>query len=142
MARAHYSQARGAGYSGLYEYIKERYQVEDLTLSTIKDGYYYESKALLGDNFKQIDRSLFAVYSSDTPVRVRYSKSDLYVKTQVEYLRSIGKITEEAEVKEIEIPKPRIGFKKRLLHNAFLYRIGLILFKKGSGARNFLKKFL
>ena len=142
MARAHYSQARGAGFSALYEYIKEKYRVEKLTLATLRDGYYYESKALLGDNFKDIDKALMQIWDAEPPVRVKYSKADRYLKAQVEYLNSLGKITDDRAKMIVEIPKPIIGFKKKLLHNTFLYRIGLILFKKGSCARNFLKKFL
>ncbi len=141
MARAHYSQAKNSGYSELFAYIKESYGVSDLQLSTAKDGICYAYKTLLGDNFTQVDRVLLSICDSEKPVNVTFKKSDKYTQISVKYLTLIGKISKDSD-STVKIPSFEISIKKKLLHNALLYKIGLILFKKGSRARNFLKKFL
>ncbi len=142
MSRAHYSLAKASGYTELFDYIREKYGTKNLSLSTARDGSCYENKALLGDNFKEVDSALLSVYDSEKPTRCAYSKKDKYTARSVEYLRGINKVTNDKTKSEVIIPHFVISFKQRLLHNAILYRIGLILFKKGSRMRNFLKKFL
>lgn len=142
MARSHYSVAKGAGYEALFPYIKEKYGVRELSLSTVKDGAAYEKKVLLGDNFNEIDALLLAISERDTPARVKFPRRTPYIARTVEELRGYGTVTESKDAELVVIPSFRIPFKKKLLYNAFLYRLGLIFFKKGSRARNFLKKFL
>lgn len=142
MARSHYSVAKGAGYDALFPYIKEKYGVDKLSLSTVRDGAAYEKKVLLGDNFGEVDALLLSISERDTPARVKFPRRTPYIARAVDELRGYGKITDSKDAELIAIPKYRIPLKKRLLYNAFLYRLGLIFFKKGSRARNFLKKFL
>ncbi len=142
MSRAHYSQARGGGHTELFDHIKEKYGVDKLSLSNLEDGKYYEKKGLLGDNFAEVDRALLEIHDSGKPVRVKYSKRDLYTQRSVEYLDSMGKITQSKEAKEITIPKFKIKKRNKFIHNPLVYRLGLIFFKKGSRARNFLKKHM
>ena len=142
MARSHYSSAKAGGYTNSFNIIKEKYGVEKLKLSTVKDGSCYEHKILLGENFPDVDRVLLEIYDSKSPVRVEYSKKDGYTVGAVEYLRNIGKISDDPSLPLVKIPKFKIRFKKRLIHNYVVQRIGLILFKKGSKSREFFKKFL
>lgn len=142
MCRSHYSFAKSGNYNDLFPYIKEKYNVKELRSSTVRDGAKYESKRLLGENFNEVDRALLSIYKSETPVRCKYCKRDGYVARAVEYLRSLGKITFDASADELVIPKFRISFKNRLIHNKLLQRIASFFFKKGSRAREFLKKYL
>jgi hypothetical protein len=142
MSRSHYSVAAGADYKALYPYIKEKYGVSELTYSTFRDGEAYEKKVLLGDNFNEVEELLLSVSERKDAVRVKFSRRIPYIYRAVKSLRGYGKITESKEAELVKIPKYRIPLKKRFLYNAFLYRLGLVFFKKGSKARNFLKKFL
>lgn len=142
MARAHYSVARGAGYLSLYPYIKEKYGIKSLSLSTVRDGEVYEHKILLGDNFEEVDSILLGISCGNEPVRVKYPRRTPYIARAVRELTKEGMITTDTSAKLVVIPKYKIPFKKKLLYNAFLYKMGLIFFKKGSRARNFLKKFI
>ncbi len=142
MSRSHYSVAAGAGYKALYPYIKEKYGVSELALSTLYDGAAYEKKVLLGENFSEIEELLLSISEREDAVRVKFPRKIPYISRAVRSLRAYGKITESKEAELVKIPKYRIPLKKRFLYNAFLYRLGLIFFKKGSKTRNFLKKFL
>lgn len=142
MARAHYSQAESAKYTELFPYIKEKYDVEKLSFSTVRDGSIYEHKKLLGDNFEEIDSLLLQIHDSDSKVRVRSLSKDRYIIDSINYIKNKGKITEDSTAPIIVIPKFKISLRQKLIHNAFLYRLGLIFFKKGSKCREFLKKFI
>ena len=142
MARSHYSIASGAGYEALFPYIKEKYGVTKLSLSTVSDGAAYKKKILLGDNFEEIDSLLLSISERKDAIRVKFSYRTPYIAHAIEELERYGKITDSKDAELIVIPKYRIPFKKRVLYNALLYRLGLIIFKKGSKARNFLKRFL
>ena len=142
MSRSHYSVAKGAGYYDLFPYIKEKYGVEKLSFSTYKDGAAYEAKILLGDNFNEVEEILYSISVSEHSFRVKYSQSSPYIETSIKELSRYGKISESADNPIIVIPKYKIPLKKRIIYNAYVYRLGLIFFKKGSWARNFLKRFL
>ena len=142
MSRSHYSVAQGLGYESLFPYIKEKYGVDKLSLSTVRDGEAYEKKVLLGDNFSEIEALLLSISERKDAVRVKFPRHTPYIEWAVSELSEYGKITDSKSAELVVIPKFRIPFKKRLIYNAFLYRLGLIFFKKGSKARNFLKKFL
>ena len=142
MARTHYSQAKSAGYKELFPYVKEKYGIEKLSGYTLKDGACYRSNVLLGSNFEEVDRALLAVYNAPSPVRCRYSKRDTYTARAVSALKRLRRITDEKSAPEISVPRFKITLRKRILHNALVYRIGAILFKKGSRLRAFLKKFV
>ena len=142
MARTHFSSAKSAGYAGLFPYIKKKYRTDKLERSTASDGKFYRSTELLGVNFLDVEGALLSIYDSKVPVRCTYSKKDKYTHLAVSYLKELGKITCDPEAPLVEIPRFRIGIKKRIIHNPLVFRIGDTLFKKGSKARRFLKKFM
>ncbi len=139
MSRTHYSYARAGKHKELYGYIKDRYQVEELNVSTKKDGELYAKNQLLGDNFLDIDKALRKIYFTKANVTVMYDKSDLYVSRTMKYIERMKHDVTETERKTLFVPKKIISAKNRFLHNHFVYNIGLRLFKKGSKIRAFLK---
>lgn len=142
MARSHYSHARSKKYLGVIPYIKERYGVEKLSMSTFKDGSAYTKNKILAENIADIDKALRELYRvSDKPTDAHYDKKDAYVCRSIEHMCSYqGKIVAWARDARLSIPKSQISLKTRFLHNHVVYGMGMILFKKGSKIRAFLKK--
>ena len=142
MARSHYSSAKAGKFESLYEIIKEKYGVEKLELSKAKDGSAYIKKLLLGENFSEIDSIFMSLWDSTVKQTVLYRGEDVYIKRNIEFLESKGKIIRTKNNPDAIIPSFKVPLKEKLIHNAFVYKVGLMLFKKGSKSRNFLKKFI
>ncbi|MBQ8738659.1 MAG: glycosyltransferase family 2 protein [Clostridia bacterium] len=142
MARSHYSHAKQNKYLDLIPYIKERYNCTKLRPSTFRDGSAYTKNKILAENFTEIDASLLALYKiSDNPTDVLYDRSDSYVARSIDYMRKQqGKIIAYSADATVKIPQAEISFKTKFLHNHIVYIAGMILFKKGSKIRKFLKK--
>ena len=140
MSRTHYSYAVSAGYTAAYEIIKKAYRVEKLAKSTMRDQSAYVNNCLLGSNFEQVDAALREVYFDEGVREVRCDRRDQYVLRTLSYLASKGRTVRISDTAEVSIPKQRTSLKNRLLHNYYVYTLGMILFKKGSRLRAFLKK--
>ncbi|MBO5357434.1 MAG: glycosyltransferase [Clostridia bacterium] len=139
MSRTHYTYAKTNKHTDLYQYIKDKYQVEKLQTSTKKDGELYAKNQLLGDNFLDIDKALRKIYFTNSNVTVIYDKSDLYVSRTMKYIERIKHDITDTERKTLMVPKKIISAKNKFLHNHFVYSMGMLLFKKGSKMRAFLK---
>ena len=139
MSRTHYSYAKAIKEESLYPYIKKKYCVDKLHTSTKKDGELYRKNKLLGENFPIIDKELRTIYFTKGNVTVIYDKTDLYVSRTMKYIERIKHDTTETERKTLMVPKSVVSFKNKLLHNPFVYSMGMVLFKKGSKTRAFLK---
>lgn len=141
-ARFHYSRARAEKYSDLYDYIKEQYGVFKNQKAKGKDSRAYFSKKLLGDNFEEVEKSLKSLWQSSSAKNVEY-KNDAYTKASIKFLLSEGKITADStHPYDIKIPKLKSSLKHKLIYNPFLYRIGLLVFRKNSKIRGKLKKHI
>ena len=144
MARTHYSSARSAGFSDLYPLTKDKYGIDKLRISKFSDGKVYSRAELLGVNFKDIDDALSEIYLSKSNVTVNYDTSSKCVSRIIDFLSDVTdkKITYRKKGAEITVPKAKNKLIDRIIHNIFVYRIGLVLFRKGSKTRNFLKRHL
>ena len=124
--------------------IKEKYGVEKLQLSKFSDGKAYTKSELLGKNFPEIDAALTDIFLTKDNITINYDKSSVFISRIISTLSAIS----EKEIKyrkknaDITVPKAKNKFIDIIIHNDFVYKIGLILFKKGSRARNFLKRHL
>ena len=144
MARTHYSSARSGKFYSLYPLIKETYQVKKLELSRYSDGKVYTKSELLGENFPEIDSALTELFYKNTDVKAKYDRASVFLTKILSSAASLTdkKIEYEKKNFEIEIPKPKNKIINRIIHNSLVYRLGILLFKKGSRARNFLKRHL
>jgi glycosyltransferase involved in cell wall biosynthesis len=142
MARSHYSTAKSCNFSNLYSVIKEKYNVDKLEFSKLKDGKAYTKKALLGENFLEIERIFLSLWNSSVKQTVSYCGKDTYIKNNIAFLESRGKIVCTNKGADVKIPSFDIRLKSKLIHNTLVQKLGLIFFKKGSKAREFLKKFI
>ena len=143
MARAHYSQAKENKFGALFERIRLCYGVDRLTAARASDSKLYASNTLLGNNLERIDACLLTAWRSPRPVSVWHDPRDRYTDRCVKLLSEREKITlAKKESAKIAIPREEIPWRKKIVHNEYVYRLGLILFKKGSRLRAFLKKFV
>ena len=141
MSRSHYSHAKANKYCHLYDYIKEKYHIDFLKRSTFKDQSAYSKNKVLPVNLPEIEAALLELWRSEDEQVICLCKSDDYTKKSVRYMRALGK-----KIKIIKggkpLPRPRVKLKDRIIMNKFVYTLGLILFKKGSRVRAFLKKHI
>ncbi len=142
MARSHFSHAKSKKYPSAIPVIKERYGIEALRTSTFKDGSAYTKNRILPENLAEIDKALRQLFrDSDKPTDAFYQKSDDYTCRSIEHMcKHQGKIVAWSKEAKTIIPRAQISFKTRFLHNHIVYSAGMILFKKGSKIRAFLKK--
>ena len=142
MSRTHYSYARAGGYTELYEYIKEKYSVNELKKSTLKDGRAYSKCRIIGSNIEEIDSTLIKIMNSDSVSYVDPKKLDPYARNTVEYLNNKWGRVKFSNKPDTHIERERISIKQKIVHNYLLYTMGTLLFPKGSRIRSFLKKVI
>ena len=106
---------------------------------TLKDGSVYSVSELLGDNFSEIDASLTEIYDASRPLTARFEKHSRCI-TRI--LKSMKHPVAYSRYGEFTVPRRDIRLRDRIIHNPIVYRVGMILFKKGSKLRNFLKRHL
>ena len=139
MSRTHFSHAKANGYLHLYDLIKNRYNVDKLKTSTFHDNSAYSDNRLIPENFEEIDKFLYTVFNSKGKVYVDPRTEYNYTSLTLDYINSMhGNIVYSKQ--GMSVPKPRIKLKNKILMNKFVYSLGLLIFKKGSKIRAFLKK--
>ena len=141
MARTHYSHARAGRLSSLYGVILDAYQQKELSIAKYSDSKAYSNNRLLPTNFSDIDRELYSVWRRDGEIKIAEKSVFSYSQSFIDYAVSQGKKILLAKGGDTLI-KPRYNIKNAILMNKIVYRIGLLIFKKGSRARTFLKRFL
>ncbi len=142
MSRTHFSHARAQKYSELYSLIREEYCVEDLKLSTWKDSSVYYHATLLPVNFPEIDAALRPLFDRKGEVAVAYDRRERYVGRVMACLRAHGTEVKYDKHAELRIPRGNRRLVDRILHNDLVYAVGVLLFKKGSRLRAWLKRVL
>ena len=141
MSRTHYSHAKANKYCHLYDFIKKSYHVDKLKKSTLKDQSAYSKNKVLPVNLSDIDSSLLALWQKEEESIICLCKADAYTKKSVRFMRKAGKPIKVMKGGE-PLPLPRVKLKDKIIMNKLVYTLGLILFKKGSRIRAFLKKHI
>jgi hypothetical protein len=139
MARTHYTVARSIGSSELCEYIRQRYGIAKNKKATARDGAVYSACELLGENYGDIDSALTKIYLAKKETTVSYERR---AKCISRIIKDMPRRVTFSRCGEFSVPKRRIRIRDKILHNELVYKLGLLLFKKGSRARAFLKKRL
>ena len=125
MSRSHYSYAVENKFTELYDLIRERYQTQKLSRSTIKDTDSYIGNILLGKNFTQIDSLLFSLWESPTVKKVSYCKRDRYTARCIDRLRREGKIEiVKSGQEDVLLPRADASTRLKLIHNGVIYTLG------------------
>lgn len=139
-ARYHYTLAMENGYTVLYDYILEKYKQKAPEISRKEDSREYFHKIYLGDNFDEIDKALYSLWTSSAKTGVRYQKGFAYENGAVKYLAEHGKISAREKGKsKFHVPKRKVSLKNRLYFNPVIYKLSLALFKKNSKIRAVFK---
>lgn len=142
MARSHYQAALSLGDRELLPYLRERYHVERLEKPRPEDGAVYARGELLGENFSEIDGKLSEFYTHPPLRGVCYERSCRWVMRTLHSMERWNGVSLGWSREGTEVPKRRIPLRERLIHDPVLYRLGMMVFKKGSKTRGFLKKVL
>ena len=143
MSRTHYSYALAANHTDLYPVIKEKYGVDRLSRSTLRDARANSKNVPLPQNFGVIDGALRAAWMADTPTRVAiYDRFDYVTRILRLAAESGHAITtvKPTEEHDVEIPPARVSLKKRIMYSPIVYKTAMLLFRKGSKLRALLKK--
>lgn len=141
MSRTHYSYAKKGGHTDIYETIMEKYRVNKLHTSTLHDGAAYSKNRLLADNFDEVDASLLKIWC-DGKKTVKLGRRSDYVTRSLAFTES----EQNAKVNIVKdgeahlIPVEILPLKKRIIYTPAIYKLGMLLFKKGGKLRAFLKK--
>ena len=141
MSRAHYSHARAHGYTELYPYIMERYGVKRLGKSRAKDGSAYVKAGLLGENIKEIDEAIYAIFASGALTELTIPK-DKYALRTVSYMIKHGAPISTVRSGDVTLPRERVRLINKILFNPFIRKVGMILFPRGSRIRAALKRVI
>ena len=128
-------------YTALFDLIKERYHTDKLERSKYRDNSAYSNNKVLPMNFNELENFLREIYNTKEPVNINPRRGNSYIKINTIYLSAFnGNISFSDD--GIIPPKDKVKFKDKILMNKFVYSLGLILFKKGSKLRAFLKKHI
>ena len=98
---------------------------------------------MLPDNFAEVDAALLKVWQ-DSNKAVKQGKLGKYTRASLAYTE----LEQNVRISYLkcgechEIPEEQISFKKKLIYTPVIYRLGMVLFKKGSRIRSFLKKHM
>ncbi|MBO5945553.1 MAG: glycosyltransferase family 2 protein [Clostridia bacterium] len=138
ICRSHYSHARRSHYVALYPYIREKYGINKLKMSTYRDEACYLYNTPIPLNLKEIDSILLEVWIRGVLPTITHNKC-AYIQSFIDYMK---KISIEVGDDEIHIDVKRISWRSNLRFNHTLLRIARRLFPKGSKIRKFIKSRL
>lgn len=139
MARTHYANARAMGAKDLYSYIKEKYEVKKSRMPTYRDGEIYASGELLGSNFEDIDSALTEIYLCGRSATANY---EIGASCITRIIKDMPYPVHYARLGEFYVPQRSIRLIDKVIYSRYIYKLGMILFKKGSKIRAFLKRHL
>ncbi len=142
MSRTHYQIARSNRCSDIFDDIKKAYHVSKLNKPTAKDAAVYVKAELLGKNFCTIDKKIAELYTNGIPSKIIYEKKCRWLSRLIDGTKQTADSEAALKTNETVIPKRVNSLGDRLIHNPYLYKLGMFLFKKGSKARAFLKRCL
>lgn len=143
MSRTHYSYALAAGHTDLYPIIMEKYGVNKLSRSTLRDARANSKNAPLPENFIAIDDALRTAWMANTPTRVAISDRFGYTVRTLRLAAESGRAlitVKPTEPHDVAIPRAVFSLKKRIIYSPIVYKTAMLLFRKGSKLRALLKK--
>jgi len=137
-----YSVAKRANYKQLINYIKDKFKVEKLKTSPAKDSKIYAKHKLLPQNFDEIEEQIKKIYYSNKYLKIYVDKKSFAFNRINKFKELFKKRVEIVKFKDnanVVIKKEKHSFKQKLLHNTFVYKLGMLFVPKGSSMRNKLK---
>lgn len=137
---SHYIVSKSFNDKDLTNKIVREYGIEQF--KPYKNESSYVKHKVLPNNIIEIDEILKSIYAKDN-VKI-YAKKGGYVYDKIKSINELYDkhyiLLPNKKYADVIIPKENVLFKQRLLHNIFIYKVGMLLFPKGSKIRQFLKR--
>lgn len=142
MSFSNYEVAKNSKYINLIDTIKNAYGVKKLTKLPKEAHRPYANHHLLPRNIDDIENKLKEIFLSTRKVKIYADKHSFSLDQLTKMKQIFNKefdIVLEKKQAIIIMPKEIYPVKLRILHNYFIYSLGMVLFPKGSKIRKFLK---
>ena len=141
----HYQSAKRMKFKSLYPLLTEKYDGCKLKRMPSDYSKSYMKQRVLPKNLKTIDDELKKVYYSNKYLKV-YAKRNSYAFASLCTMKVLFKkkfdIVVSKKKATFVMTKEKVLFKQKILHSDIVYKIGLVLFPKGSKIRRYLKSKL
>lgn len=143
LCSSNYMVAKRFKSKSLNDFILKKYKNCQLKKALASSSFAYSKHELLPNNLQEIDERLKKVYYSKTDLKV-FAKKNGYAYKCLTKMKEMKSNFELAKRKDADIlfPKEKVSLKQKIIHNPFVFKIGILLFPKGSRIRNFLKRKL
>lgn len=145
LAYGEYAEAKRQGYKTLVPLIKQKYGLNKLKTRFPGMSRFYDGQQLLPLNIEDIDLCLKKVYYSNKYLKI-YRKMGKYARAQlgslVELVSKKCRLEKKKNNVNLVFPKEKYSLKQKILHNTAVYKVGVVLFPKGSKIRKKLKSKL
>ncbi len=142
MSSSNYVVAKNSNFKDTYEEIKKAYGVDKLKKLPRKAEEVYAKHYCLPKNLDEIDAALKKVCFSNKYLKVYARKRSYEFKELVAMKRILNKkfdiVSKKADATFV-CPKSKFSLKNKIIHNHFVYKVGMFFFPKGSKVRKFLK---
>ncbi|MBR2969933.1 MAG: glycosyltransferase family 2 protein [Clostridia bacterium] len=140
LCTSHCTMAKAFKDIELREHILKLYGIENYKPYNNESAYVRHK--ILPNNILEIDKVLRDLWSKDY-VKI-YTKKNGYAYKTIKVINDLYAkhyiLTKDKKNADIIMPYEDIKFKQKILHNLLVYKVGMLLFPKGSKIRKFLKK--
>jgi hypothetical protein len=145
LCTSNYQVAKRSHYKELIGLIKEKYRVTKIKRLPRGHAKAYQNQRVLPLNIDAIDTQLKKVYYSNRYLKV-YAKRNSYAFESLVVMKCLFglkfDLVKSKKQATFVFNKEKVSIKQRILHNDFVYKLGVMLFPKGSKVRKFLKSKL
>ncbi len=145
LASGNMANAKRQKYRELVPLIREKYGLEKVSTHFAGASKYYDNQRVLPRNIAEVDSWIKKVYYSNKHLKI-YAKQSSYAFGQLYTIRELlGRklaFVSRKKYSDIVMPKEKVSFKQKILHNTLVYKLGMVLFPKGSKIRKILKSKL
>lgn len=142
LAYGQYAEAKKQKFKELPNLIKERYNLDVLKTHYPKMSKYYDNQFVLPTNLNEVSENIKKVYFANKYLRI-YAKNAKFAKKQIWAIADLFDkrlcFVKNKSLANLCLTKEKYSLKQRILHNTFVYKVGVVLFPKGSKIRKKLK---
>ena len=145
LAYGEYAEAKRQKFKSLVNIIKEKYNLSKLKTKFPGASKYYDNQFVLPVNYTEVEKTIKKVYFSNKYLRI-YAKNANFAKNQIKTIVFLFDkrvyYVKNKTLANLVLTKEKYSLKQQILHNPIVYKIGVILFPKGSKIRKKLKSKL
>lgn len=145
LCSSNYQVAKHLKLKNLYSFILEKYRTCELKGMPSGHDKAYLKQRILPGNIDAIDTQLKKVYYSNRHLKV-FVKKKSYAFEVLNKMKHLFKkrfdIVSNKYQANFVLEKEKVSIKQKILHNSFVYKLGMLMFPKGSRIRKILKSKL